>query len=64
MELIVGTKISEVTAEKGFDLKVIAERGAISYFKQVVVHGFFHEDPHPSNIYIFEMMWFVISILA
>jgi ubiquinone biosynthesis protein len=54
MELIVGTKISEVTTEKGFDLKLIAERGAISYFKQVVVHGFFHADPHPSNIYILD----------
>ncbi len=52
MELIVGTKISEVTEKDGFDLKLIAERGAISYFKQVVVHGFFHADPHPSNIYI------------
>lgn len=52
MELIVGTKISEVTEAEGFDLKLIAERGAISYFKQVVVHGFFHADPHPSNIYI------------
>jgi len=54
MELIVGTKISEVTTGKGFDLKLIAERGAISYFKQVVVHGFFHADPHPSNIYILD----------
>ena len=33
---------------------MIAERGAISYFKQVVVHGFFHADPHPSNIYILD----------
>ena len=54
MELIVGTKISEVKTETGFDLKLIAERGAISYFKQVVVHGFFHADPHPSNIYILD----------
>jgi ubiquinone biosynthesis protein len=52
MELIVGTKISEVTEADGFDLKLIAERGAISYFKQVVENGFFHADPHPSNIYI------------
>ena len=54
MELIVGTKISEVKEAEGFDLKLIAERGAISYFKQVVVHGFFHADPHPSNIYILD----------
>lgn len=52
MELVVGTKISEVTEADGFDLKLIAKRGAISYFKQVVENGFFHADPHPSNIYI------------
>ncbi|MCE5213988.1 MAG: AarF/ABC1/UbiB kinase family protein [Methanobacterium sp.] len=54
MELIDGTKISEVRKEDGFNPKLIAERGAISYFKQVVVHGFFHADPHPSNIYILD----------
>lgn len=54
MELITGTKISEVTKAEGFDLKLIAERGAISYFKQVIVDGFFHADPHPSNIYVLD----------
>lgn len=52
MELVVGTKISDVSEDGGFDLKLIAERGAVSYFKQVVMYGFFHADPHPSNIYI------------
>ena len=33
-------------------MKLIAKRGAISYFKQVVTFRFFHELPHPSNIYI------------
>ena len=54
MELIVGEKISEVTEAEGFDLKLIAEHGAVSYFKQVIEHGFFHADPHPSNIYILD----------
>jgi ubiquinone biosynthesis protein len=54
MELIVGKKISEVTEAEGFDLKLIAERGAVSYFKQVIEYGFFHADPHPSNIYILD----------
>jgi ubiquinone biosynthesis protein len=54
MELIVGTKVSDVTEVEGFDLNLIAERGAISYFKQVIDYGFFHADPHPSNIYILD----------
>jgi ubiquinone biosynthesis protein len=54
MELIVGKKISEVTEAEGFDLKLIAERGAVSYFNQVIEYGFFHADPHPSNIYILD----------
>ena len=54
MELIVGKKVSEVTESEGFDLKLIAERGAVSYFKQVIEYGFFHTDPHPSNIYILD----------
>jgi ubiquinone biosynthesis protein len=52
MELIQGRKISEVTEEDGYNLKLIAKRGALSYFKQVVEHGYFHADPHPSNIFI------------
>ncbi len=54
MELIGGRKISDVTAAEGFDLKLIAERGAVSYFKQVIDYGFFHADPHPSNIFILD----------
>jgi len=29
---------------------IIAEIGAISYLKQLVNYGFFHEDPHPGNL--------------
>lgn len=55
MELIQGEKISDVVlSDGGFDKKLIAKRGIISYFKQIVDHGFFHADPHPSNIYILE----------
>ena len=52
MDLIQGQKVSEVTEADGYHLKLIAKRGALSYFKQVVEDGFFHADPHPSNIYI------------
>lgn len=55
MELIQGEKISDVVLSDGvYDKKLIARRGIISYFKQIVDHGFFHADPHPSNIYILE----------
>ncbi|MBZ9570919.1 AarF/ABC1/UbiB kinase family protein [Methanobrevibacter sp. TMH8] len=55
MELIQGEKISDVVLSEGiYDKKLIAKRGIESYFKQVVDHGFFHADPHPSNIYILE----------
>ena len=54
MELVSGKKISDITEAEGFDLKLVAERGAVSYFKQVIDYGFFHADPHPSNIYILD----------
>ncbi|MGZ7135446.1 MAG: ABC1 kinase family protein, partial [Methanobacterium sp.] len=55
MELIEGTKISEViNSDFGFDKPLIAKRGIESYFKQVLIDGFFHADPHPANIYILD----------
>lgn len=53
MELISGKKVSDITKDEGYDLKLVAEHGAISYFKQVIMYGFFHADLHPSNIYIY-----------
>lgn len=53
MEYIDGEKISDVILSEGiYDKKIIAKRGMESYFKQIVDYGFFHADPHPSNIYI------------
>lgn len=53
MEFIRGEKISDVALSEGiYDKKLIAKRGIKSYFKQIVEYGFFHADPHPSNIYI------------
>lgn len=55
MELIEGKKVSDViNSGEGFNKELIAKRGVESYFKQVLLHGFFHADPHPSNIYILE----------
>lgn len=54
MEFIHGIKISEldVLLRQGYDLKAIARHGADAILKQVLIHGFFHGDPHPGNVYI------------
>ena len=54
MEYIAGSKASGVNylRQKGYDLPKIATRGADLTMKQVFVHGFFHADPHPGNIFI------------
>lgn len=54
MEYIQGIKASEIDLlrQKGIDLKLVAERGTNLIMEQVFVHGFFHADPHPGNIFV------------
>lgn len=54
MEKIVGIKVSktDLLEKEGFNKKTIAARGADLIMKQIFVHGFFHADPHPGNIFI------------
>ena len=54
MEYIDGIKTSKVDTlrSQGYDLRLIAKRGANLVMEQVFVHGFFHGDPHPGNIFI------------
>ncbi len=56
MELVEGIKVSEFDrlTEAGYDRKAIARNGADAILKQVLVHGLFHGDPHPGNIFILE----------
>lgn len=56
MELIKGVTVSEVIKSKDdkYDKKLIASRGVNSYFKQIILDGFFHADPHSGNIFIME----------
>lgn len=55
MELIEGKKVSEVIeSNEGYDKPLIAKREIDSYYNQVLNDGFFHADPHPSNVYILE----------
>ena len=55
-EFIEGTKISDIDTlkEKGFNLKVIAEKLTDAYFKMVFKDGIYHADPHPGNLFIME----------
>lgn len=54
MECVEGIKASKVDRllQEGYDLREIAKRGANLIMKQIFVHGFFHADPHPGNIFI------------
>ena len=54
MENIKGIKASRVERlqQMGMDLRLIAERGCNLMMEQIFVHGFFHADPHPGNIFI------------
>ena len=54
IEYVAGIKVSNIHVLKreGFDLKFLAENGADLVMKQIFVHGYFHADPHPGNIFI------------
>ncbi len=54
MELIDGIEVTDLFDKEieGIDNKTIANYGVKSYFKQVILDGFFHADPHPGNMFI------------
>jgi ubiquinone biosynthesis protein len=54
LEYIRGTKLSHVEElEKlGYERKAIAEELIRAMFKQILIDGFFHGDPHPGNIFV------------
>jgi len=54
MENMQGVKASDIDVlkEQGADLSLVAERGTNLIMEQIFVHGFFHADPHPGNIFI------------
>jgi ubiquinone biosynthesis protein len=47
---IPGNNIEQLRAE-GYDLKLLAARGADTILKMVLMDGFFHADPHPGNVF-------------
>ena len=54
LEFMNGIKIDKINElkEQGFEIKLIAKRLIISYFKQIFQYGFFHADPHPGNLLV------------
>jgi ubiquinone biosynthesis protein len=58
MEFVHGTRVSSLHAHEGeldpkdCDPKVVAARVADLILEQILVHGFFHGDPHPGNILV------------
>jgi ubiquinone biosynthesis protein len=53
-EYVAGIKVNELAAIEaaGLDRREIARRGAVTFLKMVLEHGFFHGDPHPGNVLI------------
>ena len=56
MELIHGITVTELINGDypNIDKKKIANYGLKSYFKQIMIDGFFHADPHPGNLIVTE----------
>lgn len=56
LEFVGGLKISECSAIKasGMDCRKLVNLLAETYSKMIFVHGFFHGDPHPGNIFVRE----------
>ncbi|MBW2027577.1 MAG: AarF/ABC1/UbiB kinase family protein [Deltaproteobacteria bacterium] len=54
MEYVRGVKASDIEKlqQEGLDTREIARRGFDLILKQIFVHGFFHADPHPGNIFV------------
>lgn len=41
-------------SEAGMDRPELAKRGIYCYLEQIFVHGFYHADPHPGNLFALE----------
>ena len=54
IEYVRGIKVNDLAAldDAGLDRREIARRGAVTFLKMVLEHGFFHADPHPGNVLI------------
>jgi ubiquinone biosynthesis protein len=46
-------RLDELDA-RGFNRQEIARRGITCYYEQIFMHGFYHADPHPGNLFALE----------
>ncbi|MHB8880676.1 MAG: ABC1 kinase family protein [Thermodesulfovibrionales bacterium] len=56
LEFVTGIKISECSVLKasGLDCRALVDLLVETYAKMIFIHGFFHCDPHPGNIFVAE----------
>ena len=56
MELVKGVEVTDLIKGEYPEInkKRIANYGLKSYFKQIMIDGFFHADPHPGNLIVTE----------
>ncbi|MEW6109934.1 MAG: AarF/UbiB family protein [Nitrospirota bacterium] len=56
LEYVGGIKITECDAVKasGIDCREVVNLLAEAYSRMIFIHGFFHGDPHPGNIFVME----------
>lgn len=56
MEYLDGVSLNKVfdAPDDEYAKKEIAITGADSYIKQILIHGFYHADPHPGNIFVLD----------
>ncbi len=54
MEYIDATKISDIPAleAQGIDPNQVAQIMTEAYCEQILIHGYFHADPHPGNLFV------------
>lgn len=53
MQFVHGVKLSDILAGRADgDRRLLARRGAEVLLKQILLHGVFHADPHPANVFV------------
>jgi ubiquinone biosynthesis protein len=54
MEYLDGFKVTDAAEIKrrGMDVQTLVKNGINLYLEQVIIHGFFHGDPHPGNMMV------------
>lgn len=54
IDFVDGVKASDLAGMEraGIDRREIARRCAAAFLKQVMLHGYFHGDPHPGNLFV------------